>query len=127
MPAAAELARLWIESWNRMDLDWLRRNLAPDFVHVSPFGRLEGRDPYLEVVEPLARKSVSELVILEIVAAGDVAAVRYENRTARGAVEIVDWVRAEGGAIREIRAFYDPAKIRELLSPDEQQSLDGSA
>jgi len=52
---SAELARLWIESWAKMDMDWLRQHLATGFVHTSPFGRLEGRDHYLATVEPLAR------------------------------------------------------------------------
>jgi len=51
---SAELAVGWIEAWIRMDMEWLRQRLAPDFVHVSPFGRLEGRESYLATVEPMA-------------------------------------------------------------------------
>jgi len=124
--SSAELAAGWIEAWQRMDLDWLRRRLAPDFVHESPFGRFEDRESYLAAVEPMARKSVVELTIKGVVATGDEAAVRFENRTPKGAVESCDWVRVEDGVIREIRSFYDSATIREVLSPDDQQSLDGS-
>jgi len=123
---SAELARGWIEAWKRFDMEWLRRHLAPDFVHVSPFGRFDDRETYLAAVEPMARKSVNELTILEIVAGGEVAAIRFENRTPAGAVESVDWVRVEGDVIREIRSFYDSAKVREVLSPDDQESLGGS-
>ena len=123
---SAELATGWIEAWKRMDMDWLRRRLAPDFVHVSPFGTLEGREPYLETVEPMARKSVVDLVVRDVVASGDRAVVRFENRTPNGVVETCDWVRVEGDRIREIRSFYDSAKVRELLSPAEQQSLEGT-
>ena len=122
---SAELARLWIEAWVRMDMAWLRRSLAPDFVHVSPFGRLEGRDSYLATVEPMARKSVMELVIRDVIASGDQAAVWFENRTPAGVVESCDWVRVEDDLIREIRSFYDSSPIREVLSPDEQDRLDG--
>lgn len=118
-----KLARGWIEAWIRMDMDWLREHLAADFVHVSPFGRLEGRDHYLATVEPMARKSVVELRILDVIADGDNAAVRFENRTPKGVVESVDWVRVANGQIVEIRSFYDSAKIREVLSPDDQDSL----
>lgn len=123
---SAELARGWIEAWNRMDIDWLRQRLAPDFVHVSPFGRLEGREPYLETVEPMARKSVQDLTIKDVVASGDQAAVRFENKTTKGAVESCDWVRIEGDQIKEIRSFYDSATVREALSPSDQESLGGS-
>ena len=123
---AGELAELWIEAWIKMDMDWLRRRLAPDFVHVSPFGRLEGRETYLAAVEPMARKSVVQLAVKDVIASGNQAAVRFENRTPKGVVESCDWVRVENGLIKEIRSFYDSALIREVLSPDEQESLDGS-
>ena len=124
---AAELAVGWIEAWKRFDMEWLRRTLAPGFVHVSPFGRFDDRESYLAAVEPAARKSVVELTIEETITSGDVAAVRYLNRTPNGVVEACDWIRVEGDAIREIRSFYDSARIREVLSPDDQGSLDGFA
>jgi hypothetical protein len=109
-----------------MDMEWLRERLAPDFVHVSPFGRLEGRDAYLGTVEPMARKSVMELMIEDVIASGNQAAVRLENRTPVGVVDTCDWVRVENAQIKEIRSFYDSAKIREVLSPAEQDRLDAS-
>ena len=121
-----ELAVGWIEAWKRFDMEWLRSTLAPDFVHVSPFGRLEGRETYLATVEPLARKSVIDLSILDTIASGNRAAIRFENRTPGGVVESCDWVRIEGDRIQEIRSFYDTAKIRGVLSTEEQGSLDGS-
>ena len=121
----AELARGWIEAWIRMDMGWLREHLVPDFVHTSPFGRLEGRERYLETVEPMARRSVQELVIREVIAEGGQAAVWFENRTPGGVVPSCDWVRVEGGRIREIRSFYDASAVREVLSDEEQRRLQG--
>ena len=123
---SAELAVLWIEAWIKMDMEWLRQRLAPDFIHVSPFGKLEGRDSYLAAVEPMARKSVVELTIKDVIATGNQAAVRFENRTPKGVVESCDWVRVENDLIKEIRSFYDSAMIREVLSPNEQESLGAS-
>lgn len=122
---SARLARGWIQAWQRMDMAWLREHLAPDFVHVSPFGRLEGREPYLETVEPMARKSVTELVVRDVVASGDRAAVWFENRTQVGVVQTCDWVGVEENVIREIRSFYDTAGVREVLSEEEQERLAG--
>ncbi len=111
----AELAAGWFDAWRRYDMDWLRRNLAPDFVHTSPFGSFEGRESYLDTVEPMARKSVAEIVVLETIVSGSTAAVRFENRTPRGVVETVDWIRVEEGRIQEIRSFYDATLIREIF------------
>jgi ketosteroid isomerase-like protein len=123
---SAELAAGWIEAWIGMDMDWLRQWLASDFIHVSPFGRFEDRESYLAAVEPMARKSVVELRVKEVIASGNQAAVWFENKTPRGVVESCDWVRVEDDRIKEIRSFYDSVLIRELLSPAEQESLDGS-
>lgn len=123
---SAELAAGWIEAWIRMDMKWLRERLAPDFVHTSPFGRLEGRDHYLETVEPMARKSVQELRIKHVIANGNQAAVWFENHTPRGVIPSCDWIRAENGMINEIQSFYDSLKVREVLSPDEQENLGDS-
>jgi len=123
---SAELAVGWIEAWIRMDMAWLRTWLAPDFVHVSPFGRFADRESYLAAVEPMARKSVVELTIPDVIASGDQAAVRFENRTRRGVVESCDWIRIEDDRIKEIRSFYDSATIREVLSPADQERLHGT-
>ena len=124
--SSAELAVGWIEAWKRMDIQWLRQRLAPGFVHVSPFGRLEGRDSYLATVEPMARKSVMELTVKEVIGSGGRAAVWFENRTPEGVVDTCDWILVENGLIQEIRSFYDTAMVREVLSSDEQDRLDGS-
>ena len=120
---SADLARQWIDAWVRMDMEWLREHLAPDFVHVSPFGRLEGREHYLATVEPMARKSVTELTIRDVVATGDQAAVWFANRTPGGVVESCDWITVAEGRITAIRSFYDSAPIRSVLSRDEQERL----
>lgn len=121
--STTKLATGWIEAWIRMDMDWLRSRLAPDFVHTSPFGRLEGREYYLDNVEPMARKSVQELRIIDVIADGNKAAVWFENHTPGGVIPSCDWVRVENGMIMEIQSFYDTTKVREVLSPDEQQLM----
>ena len=57
---SGELAAGWIEAWKRFDMEWLRTRLAPEFVHISPFGRwpLAGSGPSTESldVSPEAQK-----------------------------------------------------------------------
>lgn len=123
---SAELAAGWIEAWMRMDLEWLKERLAPDFVHTSPFGRLKGRDTYLETVAPMARKSVQKLTIKNLISSGNQAAVWFENQTPRGTIPSCDWILVEDGLIKEIQSFYDSSKVREILSRNEQENLGGS-
>ncbi|RZF79952.1 nuclear transport factor 2 family protein [Pseudoalteromonas sp. CO325X] len=120
---SAKLATGWIEAWIRMDIEWLKDHLTTDFVHTSPFGRLAGREHYLETVEPMARKSVQRLKIEEVVATNDQAAIWFENLTPQGAIPSCDWVRVERGKIKEIQSFYDSMKVRQVLSNNEQSNL----
>lgn len=120
---AHKLARGWIEAWIRMDIDWLREHLADDFVHVSPFGRLEGRDHYLATVEPMARKSVSRLELQDVIADSDRAAVYFENHSAGGVIPSCDWVTIENGRIISVRSIYDTATLDKVLSDDDRHRL----
>ena len=123
---SASLARGWIEAWIRNDMQWLHSHLAGDFVHTSPFGCLEGRDFYLETVAPMAQKSVQKLVIKQVVAQDNQAAIWFENHTPEGTIPSCDWLTIEGDKILSIQSFYDSSKVRQVLSQDEQQNLSGS-
>ena len=75
----------------------------------------------------MARKSVQELEVKDVIASGNQAAIWFENRTASGVIPSCDWVRTGNGLIREVQSFYDSAKVREVLSADEQENLGGSS
>lgn len=109
-----EIARTWLRAWDTGDLSLL--GLAPDFVHTSPFGRIEGREEYLRIVEPMSRKSVVGMTVRDVLEAEDRAAIAYELETTAGAVEACDWIYVEDGRIREIHAYYDSATNRAALA-----------
>lgn len=109
----AEVARTWLHAWDTGDLSLLR--LTPDFVHTSPFGRIEGAEEYLRVVEPMSRKSVVGITVRDVLEGGDRAAITYEVETTAGRVEACDWVFVEGDRIREVVSYYDSVTNREAL------------
>ena len=104
------MARLWINLWNEGDPDSIP--LAEGFTHTSPFGRVEGRQKYLDWVKPLARGTAGGLRVLRTLARGDEATIHYEIRTPSGVVPACDWIVVSGGQIREIHSFYDAASMR---------------
>lgn len=108
---AGELARLWIDCWNRNAPDDIP--LAEDFVHTSPFGRVAGRETYLEWVKPLAAQNVTELRIQRVISDGNQAAIHFDMKTARGWVPVCDWVEVADGAITAIHSFYDAAELKQ--------------
>jgi SnoaL-like domain len=112
----ADLARTWLRAWDTGDLSLLR--LAPDFVHTSPFGRIEGREEYLRIVEPMSRKSVVAIRVKDVIEGDGKAAIAYELETSAGTVEACDWIFVENGLIREINAYYDSTTNRKALESE---------
>ena len=109
----ADMARTWLRAWETHDLSLLR--LAPDFVHTSPFGRIEGADEYLSIVEPMSRKSVVGITVKDVIEGEGRAAIMYELETPAGVVEACDWIFVENGVIREVNAYYDSVTNRAAL------------
>ena len=112
-PLAVKLARTWLRAWDTGDLSLLR--LTPDFVHTSPFGRIEGAEEYLRIVEPMSLKSVRGITVKDVVGDENRAVIRYELETTAGTVEACDWVYVERGRIREVNAYYDSVTNRAAL------------
>ena len=109
----ASLARTWLRAWDTHDLSLLR--LAPDFVHTSPFGRIEGAEEYLRIVEPMSRKSVRGITVRDVIEGEGRAAITYEVETTAGTVEACDWVFVENGRIRAVNSYYDSVTNRAAL------------
>lgn len=107
--SAERLARAWIEGWNAGTPEQIP--LAPDFVHTSPFGKVAGRDKYLDWVRPLAAKNVTSLKILRTLAQGGSCAIWFEMGTPNGDVSVCDWVQTQNGLITAIDSFYDASNL----------------
>lgn len=120
------IAKAWIQAWNRMDLDWLRSTLTDGFVHDSPFGKLEGRDRYLDTVAPIASGHVHKLTIQKIVSDGEQAVIWFDNHTPQGVVPACDWITVVNGQIVSVHSFYDSTLIREVLTAKDLRQLRGS-
>ena len=108
---AEKLARTWIEMWQAGTPDDIP--LAENFVHTSPFGRLEGREFYLETIKPASKKNVAELKILKTLGNDHEAVIQFEMYTAGGMIPCCDWVMVEGDQITAIHSFYDATTLRE--------------
>lgn len=106
---AEELARLWIDAWDRGDPSVIP--LAEAFTHTSPFGVIEGRSRYLEWMEPVTGRGPS-LNIVRTLDGGDQAAIWYEMSTGDHALACCDWIEAEDGEIVAITSFYDATALR---------------
>lgn len=68
----------WFGAFREKDVTQLERILAEDFVHTSPYGEIKGRKAYLDLVRANEEAFFSPVIqILDVIAGGDSAAVRY--------------------------------------------------
>ena len=110
MSKAESLARLWIECWNQSRPDDIP--LAENFVHTSPFGRVEGREVYLEWVKPLAAQNVAQLDIQRSMGTDDEAVVHFEMTTPTGVISVCDWVSVKDNEIVAVHSLYDASELK---------------
>ena len=108
--SAGELARTWIECWNKGTPDLIP--LSEDFTHTSPYGRVAGREKYLEWVKPLSKQNVMDLKIQRILSQRNEAVIHFEMKTPKGTIPVCDWVVVNDGQITEIHSFYDASDLR---------------
>ncbi len=107
---AERLANTWIDLWNKGQPDAIP--LAETFAHTSPFGRVEGREKYLEWVKPMAKRNVTSLSVLKTLARSNEAVIQFEMQTPKGPIQVCDWITVEGDQISEIHSFYDATELR---------------
>lgn len=105
------LTRQWILIWNDGDPGSLP--LADDFQHTSPYGHIEGRKRYLEIVVPLAKKNVSELTIEDVLVSGTQSVVRYQVANPSGeTIQACDWLTFSEGKLARVRSYYERPEAR---------------
>lgn len=105
-----ELARAWIEAWNAGAPEGIP--MTEGFTHTSPFGRIAGRETYLEWMQPMTGEGAVPLRIHRIIGDGRDAVVHYEIQHSSGPVQACDWLVTDGDQISEIHSFYDATAMR---------------
>ena len=104
-----QLARAWIDGWNAGKPDDIPLNV--DFRHTSPFGTIQGKDHYLEVVKPMAAKNVNVLNIKRVLGGIDEATIWFEMDTPNGIIPVCEWITLDDNSILSVDSFYDPATL----------------
>jgi ketosteroid isomerase-like protein len=96
-----ELVDSWFDAFRERDLSKL--HLAQDFVHTSPFGEIQGRDAYLDLVRDNLEAFFSPtLEIIDVLESGDRFAVRYLVN----GNPACDCIYVEDGQISRIYSYY---------------------
>jgi hypothetical protein len=115
-PFPGDLARAFVESWARSDLDDVAARVAETITYEGPMARAVGVDAYLDVVGPFSY-AVDRVNILGVAEARDQAIVMYEIETsAFGTVAAAEMLRFEGGLIVSSRLIFDSYPVRVVES-----------
>lgn len=98
----------WFECWRSGDTDNLP--IADDFTHTSPFGTIEGKERYLEIVAKNKQDFLGNtLTVIKQINEGDNVCVQFEQSNKNTGLEmtVCEWYELEGNIIKSIRSFYN--------------------
>lgn len=102
----------WFAKWESGD--FMNLPIAEDFVHTSPFGDIEGKQAYLDLVANNQDKFLGyRFDILDCLYAQDRACVRYRGVQGDFPLDVSEWYYRKGDLIGRIVAYYHIGDIRE--------------
>lgn len=108
-----ELIHTWFKKWD--EGDFLNLPITDDFQHTSPFGTVDGKKAYLNLVEANRDKFLGyEFIIHDELYETNKACVRYTGSQGEDfKLDVSEWYYVEDGLIKEIVAYYHIGDIRE--------------
>ncbi|MDC6350941.1 hypothetical protein PP178_05210 [Zeaxanthinibacter sp. PT1] len=107
-----ELVKLWFSKWTAGE--FLDLPLSDDFRHTSPFGIMEGKNTYLDIVMKNKDKFLGyHFHIRDAIYEKSKAVVRYYAVQGDFELEVSEWYYMENDLINEIVAYYHIGEIRE--------------
>ncbi len=115
------LVRKWFEYWDKGDFGQLP--IADDFIHTSPYGTIEGKSTYLEIVKVNLDKFLGHRFTLhDAFYDADKACVRYSAIKEDFRLFVSEWHYIQNGMIHKIIAYYniegEIGEERKLEIPD---------
>lgn len=107
------LSMKWFELWesgNFMELP-----ITEDFIHISPYGIIEGKDAYISLIEANKDKFLGHrFEIHDSLYGDDNSCIQYTAIQDNFRLEVTEWHYFKQGLIHKIKAYYNiPGEIRE--------------
>ena len=102
------VVRRWFSCWESGNVDALP--ITEDFRHTSPFGTIESKAHYLEIVYNNTQDFLgNKLTVTKQIREGDNVCVQFEQKNENTGLEmtVCEWYSLRGDLIKEIRSFYN--------------------
>ena len=107
-----EIIDKWFQCWNSGQ--YRKIPITDQFEHTSPFGTIEGKNNYLEIVEKNEDKFLGYTFTIHDAIYGDQhACVRYVGSQGDFSLEVSEWYYFKNDLIDRIIAYYHIGEIRE--------------
>ena len=107
-----ELVASWFDIWESGQ--FMTLPLADGFKHHSPFGTIEGKQAYLELVNNNRDKFLGyHFEIHDSIYTENSACIRYTAVQGDFKLDVSEWHYAKAWAIHEIYAYYHIGEIKE--------------
>lgn len=107
-----ELVHQWFQLWEKGD--FLDLPITDSFKHTSPFGTIEGKAQYIDMVKSNQDKFLGyHFVIHDELYDKNKACVRYTAIQGDFSLDVSEWHFFKGELIEAIVAYYHIGEIRE--------------
>ena len=106
------LVKKWFQCWT--DGNFEEIPVTQNFQHTSPFGTIDGKEAYLQLVEDNRDKFLGyHFEIHDELFSEDSACVRYTGTQGDFSLDVSEWYYFKDHLISEIIAYYHIGEIRE--------------
>lgn len=107
-----ELVKQWFAKWDSGD--YLNLPITASFKHSSPFGTIDGKQTYLDLVKENENKFLGQTFELhDAIYEKERACVRYTAKQGKEfSLEVSEWYYMKDNLIEEIIAYYHIGDIR---------------
>ncbi|MCL6267272.1 nuclear transport factor 2 family protein [Flagellimonas myxillae] len=103
---AEKLAREWFRLWETGE--FLDLPITEDFVHISPYGTIQGKKAYLDLVEANKDKFLGHsFEIHDLISNQDKVCIRYTALKSDFTLEVTEWHYVRDNLIHKIVAYYN--------------------
>ncbi len=118
---AEELAKEWFLKWETGE--FMKLPISDNFVHTSPYGTIEGKQAYLDLIKVNRDKFLGHTFkIHDLICEPHRACIRYIAIKEGFVLEVTEWHYVRDGLIHQIVAYYniegEISKERKLSIPD---------
>lgn len=101
-----ELVESWFDNWETGD--FMNLPISEDFRHTSPYGVIEGKESYLDLVRANLDKFLGhQFVLHDQLYESDRACIRYTAIKDDFQLEVSEWHYQRDNKIQEIVAYYN--------------------